>query len=100
MTSETHIRTTPGSTIDRQDGHRKSPHPITRRAALAGAVAVGAPTGSKIAFAQSKGPLTMRIWSNDQVQQREWYQIRVKQFMEQNRNIKIAYQWFPFGDLG
>src|SRR6202045_3492997 len=102
MTSETRIRATLGSTIDRQDGHQNRPGHITRRGALAGAFtgALGAAMGSKIALAQPKGPLTIRIWSNDQVQQREWYQIRVKQFMEQNRNIKIDFQWFAFGDLG
>jgi multiple sugar transport system substrate-binding protein len=103
MMSKTRIRTTLGRlTSDRQDSQQKSAGQITRRDALAGAVAgaLGAAVGSKSAFAQSKGPLTIRIWSNDQVQQREWYQMRVKQFMEQNPNIKIDYQWFPFGDLG
>jgi multiple sugar transport system substrate-binding protein len=78
---------------------------VTRRQAVAATVAgtLGASilgTRSNSAFAQAKGPLTIRLWSNDQVQQREWYQSRVKLFMEQNRNIKIDYQWFPFGELG
>ncbi|MCC6889554.1 MAG: extracellular solute-binding protein [Hyphomicrobiales bacterium] len=77
---------------------------LTRRQALAaaagtlGASLLGARADN--AFAQAKGPLTIRLWSNDQVQQREWYQSRVKLFMEKNRNIKVDYQWFPFGELG
>ena len=78
---------------------------VTRRSLIQGTAAttLGAIVGASLTNsvrAQSKGPLTLKLWSNDQVQQREWYQTRVKLFMEKNPSIKVDYQWFPFGELG
>jgi multiple sugar transport system substrate-binding protein len=71
---------------------------LVRAGAGLGALAAVGPTRS--ASAQPKGPMTLRFWSNDQPQQRAWFQKRFKLFTDANPNVKIDYQWFPFGELG
>jgi multiple sugar transport system substrate-binding protein len=68
-----------------------------------GAAGVGAAAGAPLArraLAQARTPMTLRFWSNDQPQQRGWLQKRFKLFTDSNPNVKIDYQWFPFGELG
>jgi multiple sugar transport system substrate-binding protein len=50
------------------------------------------------AFAQK--PVNLSFWTFDNPQQRPWVHKRIKLFMEQNPNVKVDFQWFPFGDLG
>ena len=67
-------------------------------AAGIGAAAV-APLGRRV-MAQAKAPVKIAFWTFDNPQQRPWVHKRVKLFMEQNPNVTVDFQWFPFGDLG
>ena len=51
-------------------------------------------------FAQSKTPMQLGFWTFDNPQQRPWLQKRIKLYSEKNPNVKVDFQWFPFGDLG
>jgi multiple sugar transport system substrate-binding protein len=78
---------------------------VTRRNLVKGIGATGLGAGSVAAFgrrsfAQSKGPLTVTIWTNDDPAQTAWYQKRAQLFNETHPNIKIDPQRFPAGDLG
>lgn len=66
-------------------------------AAGAGAVAGAA---SRWSFAQGKAPINLSFWTFDNPQQRPWLAKRIKLYMDQNPNVKVDFQWFPFGDLG
>jgi multiple sugar transport system substrate-binding protein len=76
---------------------------LTRRDLVKGIGALG--VGGSLALqgrraaAQSKGPVTVAIWTNDDPAQTAWYVKRAAQFMEQNKNIKVELQKFPTGDL-
>jgi len=73
----------------------------TRRTVIGGigAVGLGAAVAPR-AFAQTKKPVNLSFWTFDNPQQRPWVHKRIKLFMEQNPNVKVDFQWFPFGDLG
>ncbi len=73
----------------------------TRRDVIGGigAATLGATVAPR-AFAQTKKPVNLSFWTFDNPQQRPWVHKRVKMFMEQNPNVKVDFQWFPFGDLG
>lgn len=77
----------------------------TRRDVISGigaaglGVAAGVSVGPR-AFAQTKKPVNLSFWTFDNPQQRPWVHKRIKLFMEQNPNVKVDFQWFPFGDLG
>lgn len=92
MTSDSKKSTVRSNTVTRRDAVRGL------GATVLGAAAVG--PLSRRAWAQSRGPVTISVWSNDQPQQRGWYQRCAKLFMEKNPNVKVDYQWFPFGELG
>ena len=49
---------------------------------------------------KTKKPINLSFWTFDNPQQRPWVHKRIKLFMEQNPNVKVDFQWFPFGDLG
>jgi multiple sugar transport system substrate-binding protein len=66
-----------------------------------GAASLAAATPfSRRAAAQSKGPISLSFWTFDNPQQRPWLDKRIKLFTAQNPNVKVDFQWFPFGDLG
>ena len=75
----------------------------TRRQVLrnigAASLAAGVPF-SRRAAAQAKGPISLSFWTFDNPQQRPWLDKRIKLFTAQNPNVKVDFQWFPFGDLG
>ena len=52
---------------------------VVRGIGAAGGVIAAAPLARR-ASAQARAPMTLRFWSNDQPQQREWYQRRFKLF--------------------
>jgi multiple sugar transport system substrate-binding protein len=72
---------------------------ITRGIAAAGLAIVGAPLARR-ARAQGKAPVSLSFWTFDNPQQRPWLAKRIKLFTDQNPNVKVDFQWFPFGDLG
>lgn len=87
-----------------KQGSRFRHFAVTRRDVVrgVGAAGLGAAAGLplvKRASAQAGAPITLRFWSNDQPQQRGWLQKRFKIFTDANPNVKIDYQWFPFGEL-
>jgi multiple sugar transport system substrate-binding protein len=65
----------------------------------AASLAAGVPF-TRRAAAQSKGPISLSFWTFDNPQQRPWLDKRIKLFTAQNPNVKVDFQWFPFGDLG
>jgi multiple sugar transport system substrate-binding protein len=68
-----------------------------------GAAGLGAATTLplvKSALAQTKKPVNISFWTFDNPQQRPWVHKRVKQFVEQNPNVNVDFQWFAFADLG
>ena len=77
----------------------------TRRGVLRGlgaagmGVAAAAPLARRV-MAQAKAPVKIAFWTFDNPQQRPWLHKRIKLFMEQNPNVTVDFQWFPFGDLG
>ncbi len=78
---------------------------LTRRDVVKGIGATGAAAGSVATFgrrasAQSKGPLTVTIWTNDDPAQTAWYQKRARLFNDAHPNIKVDPQRFPAGELG
>jgi multiple sugar transport system substrate-binding protein len=86
-------------------GRRLRANTITRRDLVRGIGAAGfgaavAASYGQNSWAQSRAPITISVWSNDQPQQRGWYQRCAKLFMERKPNVKVDYQWFPFGELG
>src|SRR5215813_15295449 len=74
---------------------------LTRRTVIGGigAVGLGAAVAPR-ALAQTKKPVNLAFWTFDNPQQRPWVHKRIKLFIEQNPNVKVDFQWFPFGDLG
>ena len=77
----------------------------TRRALARGlgATGVALATGASVAhraFAQTRAPVNLSFWMFENPQQRPWVQKRVRQFTEQNPNVKVDFQYFTFGDLG
>src|SRR6202165_211381 len=64
-----------------------------------GAAAASAPL-ARSALAQTRKAVDISFWTFDNPQQRPWVHKRIKLFMEQNPNVKVDFQWFPFGDLG
>ena len=73
---------------------------VVRGMSVAG---VGAATGLPLvrgAFAQAAKPINISFWTFDNPQQRPWVHKRVKQFVEQNPNVNVDFQWFAFADLG
>src|SRR5262245_37528190 len=73
---------------------------VVRGIGVSGFGAALAESYGRKSWAQSSGPITISVWSNDQPQQRGWYQRCAKLFMEWKPNVKVDYQWFPFGELG
>jgi len=78
---------------------------VTRRDIVRGitAAALGAGVGAPLAGrarAQVKTPVSLSFWTFDNPQQRPWLAKRIKLFTDQNPNVKVDFQWFPFGDLG
>jgi multiple sugar transport system substrate-binding protein len=73
---------------------------LVRGIGVSGFGAALAESYGRKSWAQSSGPITISVWSNDQPQQRGWYQRCAKLFMEWKPNVKVDYQWFPFGELG
>src|SRR6201987_2696485 len=78
---------------------------VTRRDIMRGiaAAALGASVGAPLAGrarAQVKTPVSLSFWTFDNPQQRPWLAKRIKLFTDQNPNVKVDFQWFPFGDLG
>ncbi len=83
--------------------HAATPAPTRRRvvrnlAATGLAAAAGLPL-SRRARAQ-KAPISLSFWTFDNPQQRPWLDKRIKLYVAQNPNVKVDFQWFPFGDLG
>ncbi|HTO46865.1 MAG TPA: extracellular solute-binding protein [Burkholderiales bacterium] len=76
----------------------------TRRRMLRGLGAAGAGAvvgaASRWSFAQGKAPINLSFWTFDNPQQRPWLAKRIKLYTDQNPNVKVDFQWFPFGDLG
>ena len=76
----------------------------TRRRVLRGLGAAGAGAvvgaASRWSFAQGKAPINLSFWTFDNPQQRPWLAKRIKLYTDQNPNVKVDFQWFPFGDLG
>src|SRR3984893_9526216 len=84
---------------------RRATHKLTRRTAMReiGAAGLGAMLGAPLAgraWAQSKPPISLSFWTFDNPQQRPWLNKRIKLFTDQNPNVTVDFQWFPFGDLG
>jgi ABC-type glycerol-3-phosphate transport system substrate-binding protein len=73
---------------------------ITRRSALGVIGATGLSVAAGSSTTHAAAPMTLRFWSNDQPQQRGYFQKRFKLFTEQYPNIRVDYQWFPAGELG
>jgi multiple sugar transport system substrate-binding protein len=77
---------------------------ISRRGLMRGigtaGLAAGASAVGRRAYAQGKAPVSLAFWTFDNPQQRPWLNKRIKLFMEQNPNVIVDFQWFPFGDLG
>jgi ABC-type glycerol-3-phosphate transport system substrate-binding protein len=68
---------------------------VTRRDVVkgigaAGVGAAGAATLGRRASAQSRGPLTVTIWTNDDPAQTAWYQKRSQLFNNAHPNIKVV----------
>ena len=76
----------------------------TRRRVLRGLGAAGAGAvvgaASRWSFAQGKAPINLSFWTFDNPQQRPWLAKRIKLYTDKNPNVKVDFQWFPFGDLG
>ncbi len=73
----------------------------TRRTVLQGiGITAAAASLPRRSFGQAKAPVQLGFWTFDNPQQRPWLQKRVKLYTEQNPNVTIDFQWFPFGDLG
>jgi multiple sugar transport system substrate-binding protein len=98
----------PATTREESMQHRTSKtsfvRPTRRRlicniAATGVAASVGSPL-TRRAFAQGKAPVNLAFWTFDNPQQRPWLDKRIKLFTAQNPNVKVDFQWFPFGDLG
>jgi multiple sugar transport system substrate-binding protein len=84
---------------------RRRARKLTRRAVLReiGTAGLGAMLAAPVtarAWAQSKAPISLSFWTFDNPQQRPWLNKRIKLFTDQNPNVKVDFQWFPFGDLG
>src|ERR1700680_5322183 len=62
------------------------------------AAGAGAPLARR-ARAQGKTPISLSFWTFDNPQQRPWLNKRIKLFTDQNPNVKVDFQWFPFADL-
>src|SRR6516165_10931351 len=77
---------------------------LTRRGLMRGIAAAGLAAGTialdRRAYAQGKAPISLSFWTFDNPQQRPWLNKRIKLFTDQNPNVKVDFQWFPFGDLG
>ncbi len=73
---------------------------LIRSAAATGLAALAAAPLARRAGAQGRAPVSIAFWTFDNPQQRPWVHKRVKLFTEQNPNVKVDFQWFPFGDLG
>ncbi len=73
---------------------------VVRGIGVAGIGAAAAASIAPRAFAQAKKPINLSFWTFDNPQQRPWVHKRIKLFMEQNPNVKVDFQWFPFADLG
>jgi len=81
--------------------YARTTHAATRRTVLQGiGVTAAAATLPRRSFGQAKAPVQLGFWTFDNPQQRPWLQKRVKLYTEQNPNVTIDFQWFPFGDLG
>src|SRR5262245_47047084 len=73
---------------------------VMKAIVAAGVGATGAATLGRRAFGQSRGPLTVTIWTNDDPAQTAWYQKRAQLFNNAHPNIRIDPQRFPAGELG
>jgi multiple sugar transport system substrate-binding protein len=78
---------------------------LTRRDVVKGIGAAGVGAAGTVAIgrrasAQSRGPLTVTIWTNDDPAQTAWYQKRAQLFNNAQPNIKVDPQRFPAGELG
>src|SRR5216683_6731195 len=78
---------------------------ISRRRVMRGigAAGLGAMLGTAAGgrpWAQGNAPINISFWTFDNPQQRPWLAKRVKLFTEKNPNVRVDFQWFPFGDLG
>lgn len=51
-------------------------------------------------WAQARAPVNLSFWTFENPQQRPWLHKRIRLFMEQNPQVKVDFQFFPFGDLG
>lgn len=62
-------------------------------------LAAGAATARR-ARAQARGPVSLSFWTFENPQQRPWIHKRIRLFTERNPNVRVDFQYFPFGDLG
>ncbi|WP_374440406.1 extracellular solute-binding protein [Stella sp.] len=51
-------------------------------------------------WAQARAPVSLSFWTFENPQQRPWLHKRIRLFTEQNPQVKVDFQFFPFGDLG
>src|ERR1700681_5043775 len=76
----------------------------TRRRVVRNLAAAGLAAGAGLPFWRraraQKAPISLSFWTFDNPQQRPWLDKRIKLFTAQNPNVKVDFQWFPFGDLG
>jgi multiple sugar transport system substrate-binding protein len=71
----------------------------TRRDVARGLGATGFALASGAA-AQTRAPVSLSFWMFENPQQRPWVQKRMRLYTEQNPNVRLDFQYFPFGDLG
>lgn len=76
----------------------------SRRDVLRGIGAAGAGAAALSfaprAWSQARAPVSLSFWTFENPQQRPWLHKRMRLFTEQNPNVKVDFQFFPFGDLG
>ena len=74
---------------------------LHRRDLLLGAgVVAGGLAGGHGVLAQGRGVMNLSFWTFENPQQRPWIHKRVRMFTERNPNVRVDFQYFPFGDLG
>lgn len=65
----------------------------------AGTALAGLGLGKRV-LAQGRGVMNLSFWTFENPQQRPWIHKRVRMFTERNPNVRVDFQFFPFGDLG